>query len=237
MEPEAAQVDVFAAFDHTGSDKTLYDKMVKALASHAHFAATTDRTAGSTASPATGGGLFTIKHYAGDVTYSPAHLLEKNKDQLYRDLIDTCGASSQPFVAGLFPEAREKAGTQRRPVTAGSQFRTQINALIDTLLQCEPHYIRCIKPNDAKRAGVLALERVRHQVRYLGLLIRLPLGADTPPCPTRCATSACSRTCASAAPALPSGRPSSAFRRGTSCCARPRGRRARATPRRTRRPS
>ena len=122
-----------------GSDKTLYDKMVKALASHAHFAATTDRTAGSTASPATGGGLFTIKHYAGDVTYSPAHLLEKNKDQLYRDLIELCGASSQPFVAGLFPEAREKAGTQRRPVTAGSQFRTQINALVDTLLQCEPH--------------------------------------------------------------------------------------------------
>jgi len=35
---------------------------------------------------------------------------------------------------------------------------------------CEPHYIRCIKSNDRKQAGLLDAERVRDQVRYLGLL-------------------------------------------------------------------
>ena len=43
-------------------------------------------------------------------------------------------------------------------------------ALAPTPAQCEPHYIRCIKPNDEKRSGLFNVERVTHQVRYLGLL-------------------------------------------------------------------
>jgi len=41
---------------------------------------------------------------------------------------------------------------------------------MEKLLACQPHYIRCIKPNDEKRAGILNEQRVRHQIRYLGLL-------------------------------------------------------------------
>jgi myosin-1 len=41
---------------------------------------------------------------------------------------------------------------------------------MDKLLACEPHYIRCIKSNDDKRSGYIDEQRVRHQVRYLGLL-------------------------------------------------------------------
>lgn len=71
-----------------------------------------------------------IRHYAGNVAYSPFGLLDKNRDQLYRDLLALGGSSSLLSVAALFPEAREKARTQRRPVTAGSQFRTQIGELV-----------------------------------------------------------------------------------------------------------
>lgn len=35
---------------------------------------------------------------------------------------------------------------------------------------CTPHYVRCIKPNDEKRAGLFDQSRVGHQVQYLGLL-------------------------------------------------------------------
>lgn len=38
------------------------------------------------------------------------------------------------------------------------------------LHECEPSYIRCIKSNDQKQAGQFDAQRVRHQVRYLGLL-------------------------------------------------------------------
>lgn len=34
---------------------------------------------------------------------------------------------------------------------------------------CNPHYIRCIKPNETKRPGDWNKSQVEHQVEYLGL--------------------------------------------------------------------
>ena len=45
-----------------------------------------------------------------------------------------------------------------------------MNELVGQLRLAEPHYIRCIKPNDLQKAAVFEPERVRHQARYLGLL-------------------------------------------------------------------
>jgi myosin I len=39
-----------------------------------------------------------------------------------------------------------------------------------TLAACQPHYIRCIKPNETKQALDWDQPRVTHQVKYLGLL-------------------------------------------------------------------
>ena len=113
-----------------GSDESFFRKLCSALKAHAHF---------GMPAPAAGrgGGIFVIKHYAGDVAYSPSGLLDKNKDQLYRDLIELSGASRFELISSLFPEAGEKAGTQKRPVTAGSQFRTQIGELVARLNECE----------------------------------------------------------------------------------------------------
>ena len=114
---------------------------------------------------------FTIRHYAGDVSYSSRGLLEKNKDQLYVDLLDAAGAShSLPYVVSLFPEAKGGATARKRPVSAGTQFRASMADLVTALAKASPHYIRCIKPNDEKKAGAFDVERVTHQVRYLGLL-------------------------------------------------------------------
>jgi len=38
------------------------------------------------------------------------------------------------------------------------------------LLDCNPHYVRCVKSNDQKSAGLFDAQRVLHQSRYLGLL-------------------------------------------------------------------
>ncbi|GAA6081988.1 unconventional myosin-If, partial [Tachysurus ichikawai] len=45
----------------------------------------------------------------------------------------------------------------------------QANELVDTLMKCTPHYIRCIKPNETKRSKDWEESRVKHQVEYLGL--------------------------------------------------------------------
>ena len=74
------------------------------------------------------------------------------------------------FLRSLFPDEVIK-GAGRRPTTAGSKIRTQANALVDKLKKCVPHYIRCIKPNETKKARDWDMERVEHQC---GRHIRTP---------------------------------------------------------------
>uniref|UniRef100_A0A914P4N8 Myosin motor domain-containing protein n=1 Tax=Panagrolaimus davidi TaxID=227884 RepID=A0A914P4N8_9BILA len=45
-----------------------------------------------------------------------------------------------------------------------------MNDLVKQLASKDPLYVRCIKPNENKSSAEFDLERVEHQVRYLGLL-------------------------------------------------------------------
>jgi myosin-1 len=146
----------------SASDASLLNKLKKNLAKHKHFDFKTQDKKHS-------GNDFIVKHYAGDVTYSINGFLEKNRDTLFRDLIDAAGASTSSYVRSLFPEAQMSA-SKKRPPTAATQFKKSMLDLIKTLMKCEPHYIRCIKPNDDKRAGKYDVDRVLHQAQYLGLL-------------------------------------------------------------------
>lgn len=110
---------------------------------------------------------FRLKHYAGDVTYKVEGFLEKNKDTLYNDIVLCLTESGLPALKEMFPPPEN---LKKRPVTASFQFKNALASLMDKLLACEPHYIRCIKPNDDKKPNFVNEERVRHQVRYLGLL-------------------------------------------------------------------
>jgi len=69
----------------------------------------------------------------------------------------------------LFEEEAKKKDN-KRPVTSCVQFKTQVRDLMSTLRTCNQHYIRCIKPNDAKRPNMFDQKMVFTQVTYLGLL-------------------------------------------------------------------
>ncbi|KHJ79492.1 hypothetical protein OESDEN_20860 [Oesophagostomum dentatum] len=45
-----------------------------------------------------------------------------------------------------------------------------MSTLVAQLASKQPYYIRCIKPNEEKSSAAFDVERVEHQVRYLGLL-------------------------------------------------------------------
>ncbi len=109
---------------------------------------------------------FCVKHYAGDVIYNVDGFVESNKDTLFKDLILCMQNSQSPFIKDLFPDV---VGEKTRPTTASVKIRGQSADLISTLMKCVPSYVRCIKPNDLKRAGEFDGERVLHQVRYLNL--------------------------------------------------------------------
>ncbi len=54
--------------------------------------------------------------------------------------------------------------------TISSQFRAQLNDLIGLLNASQPFYIRCIKPNNNKKANDLDSSEVLRQLRCAGLL-------------------------------------------------------------------
>lgn len=56
----------------------------------------------------------------------------------------------------------------KRPATTGTQFKISIGGLVRNLTSKQPHYVRCIKPNELKQPRIFEMALVQHQVRYLG---------------------------------------------------------------------
>lgn len=137
-----------------GADMNLLQKLCGGVGGHDHFNGTSIG--------------FIVHHYAGKVEYCVEGFCEKNRDVLFTDLIQLMQSSENEFIAQLFPENIEKM-SRGRPSTVSTKIKTQANKLVETLMKCTPHYIRCIKPNETKRAKDFEDSRVKHQVEYLGL--------------------------------------------------------------------
>lgn len=137
-----------------GADQTLLQKLSSGVGSHEHYQ-------GSSIG-------FVVHHYAGKVSYDAGGFCERNRDVLFQDLVMLMQSSQNEFLASLFPEDVSQQ-TKGRPSTGSSKIKTQANKLVETLMKCTPHYIRCIKPNETKRARDFEDSRVKHQVEYLGL--------------------------------------------------------------------
>ena len=117
----------------------------------------------------TGNGGFIIKHYAGDVTYSAGSIGEANKDGLNKDLLLAIKSTSDQLLGHLFQEEVD-SNDKKAAKTASFKIRQQCSALVAALMDCAPHYVRCIKSNDKKQALKIDTQRVKHQVKYLGLV-------------------------------------------------------------------
>ncbi|XP_024135163.1 unconventional myosin-If [Oryzias melastigma] len=137
-----------------GADGTLLQKLQAAVGTHEHFNSWNSG--------------FVVHHYAGKVSYDINGFCERNRDVLFPDLIELMQSSEFDFIRSLFPE-NLNTDKKSRPTTAGSKIKKQANDLVNTLMKCTPHYIRCIKPNETKRPKDWEESRARHQVEYLGL--------------------------------------------------------------------
>jgi len=145
------------------TDLTFLDKLNRNFGKHAHYESYVTKQDRKIPDH-----CFRLQHYAGDVTYNVTGFLEKNRDTLFGDLVSCLQSSDNSLVKSLYKEF--DINSKKRPLTASTQFKNALQQLMDKLLACVPHYIRCIKPNDSKRSDLLDEARVRHQIRYLGLL-------------------------------------------------------------------
>lgn len=133
---------------------------------------------------------FTIAHYALDVTYDAEGFIEKNRDTVPDEHLALLGASSNPFLreaveqssslavaatTAAQPPADSKVAPKRgaaasRKPTLGSIFKHSLISLMDTIHHTNVHYIRCIKPNEAKKAWLFEPQQVLSQLRACGVL-------------------------------------------------------------------
>ena len=142
---------------------------------------------------------FILSHYAGDVVYDVCYFwcglvvvffwmgcsfdfvlmfffffiqvrgfIEKNKDILDKGLLIMLSTAKERMLQTLFKNASKMSAAARRSTLSG-QFRTQLNKLMTTLHQTEPHYIRCIKPNEDKEPLYFVPRSCFEQMTYSGV--------------------------------------------------------------------
>ena len=116
---------------------------------------------------------FTVAHFAGEVVYEAAGWLDKNNDEVHRDLRVLLGDTDHNLLAMLFEpveggHAREP-GTVRTP-TISQVFARDLGELMAELKSSHLHFVRCIKPNDALLAGAPDAGLVLDQLRFSGML-------------------------------------------------------------------
>ncbi|KAI7735589.1 hypothetical protein M8C21_030752 [Ambrosia artemisiifolia] len=113
---------------------------------------------------------FTISHYAGEVTYLADQFLDKNKDYVVAEHQDLLTASKCPFVVGLFPPLPVDSSKSSKFSSIGSRFKLQLQSLMETLSTTEPHYIRCVKPNNVLKPAIFENINIIQQLRCGGVL-------------------------------------------------------------------
>ncbi|RCI03296.1 hypothetical protein CU098_005646 [Rhizopus stolonifer] len=130
---------------------------------------------------------FSIKHYAGQVKYSTAGWIDRGKDPLNEHVARLFAESTNTHIANLFkdyaPEPTPSRSTDIRKTalfrtrkgggnfhTVGYKHKLQLSALMTTLHNTHPHFVRCILPNDRKRPGQIQPSLVLHQLRCNGVL-------------------------------------------------------------------
>lgn len=151
------------------TDITFLQKLEQNVGSHPHFI--THRATDNKTRKTLQRDEFRLVHYAGDVTYRVEGFLDKNNDLLFRDLKEVMSNSENIIMSKTFPMT--ELNSKKRPDTAATQFKNSLADLMVILLSKEPSYIRCIKPNDAKKSGIFDDNIVRHQIKYLGLMENL----------------------------------------------------------------
>lgn len=122
---------------------------------------------------------FAIAHYAGTVPYNITGWLEKNKDPLNDTVVDQFKKSANKLLVEIFAAdagqsaPAEKGGRGKKGAafaTVSSAYKEQLNNLMTTLRGTQPHFVRCIIPNEMKQTGVVDAHLVMHQLTCNGVL-------------------------------------------------------------------
>uniref|UniRef100_A0A672ZIZ5 Myosin-7B n=1 Tax=Sphaeramia orbicularis TaxID=375764 RepID=A0A672ZIZ5_9TELE len=119
---------------------------------------------------------FELVHYAGVVPYNIYGWLDKNKDPLNETVVACFQKSANKLLACLYENyVAGSGGKEKRKKAASFQTVSQLhkenlNKLMTNLRSTQPHFVRCIIPNETKTPGIMDPFLVLHQLRCNGVL-------------------------------------------------------------------
>ena len=183
---EVKRVGIFAVLDEQcrlprRTDQTFAKAIYDTCESNKHFAASQMQQSQC---------KFSIVHYAGEVEYDSDSFLLKNKDELPKSAADLLASSTIPLISELAcilndnDESTNSARTghsgghapmKRSPstlarATVSGQFASQLKDLRSRIATTEPHYIRCLKPNDRLVPNHYDESLIAHQLNCAGVI-------------------------------------------------------------------
>ena len=123
-------------------------------------------------------GVFCVRHFAGPVAYTAeTNFLEKNRDEIpltAQSLFEEDSSDLMKEIYAVQKKQSEDSGSDKggpaKQKTVAQQFKVQLDSLIAMIETTDPHYIRCLKPNDAAKPKLLTRKRLTEQLRYGGVL-------------------------------------------------------------------
>merc|ERR1711990_262972 len=126
---------------------------------------------------------FELYHYAGTVQYNVVDWLTKNKDPLNGSVVGLYKNSTVPIFQSIWANyvsaddaaAAAKSGKGKRQKggsfqTVSALHRESLGRLMTNLRATQPHFVRCIIPNEIKKPGFMDNNLVLHQLRCNGVL-------------------------------------------------------------------
>uniref|UniRef100_A0A8C0ERV4 non-specific serine/threonine protein kinase n=1 Tax=Bubo bubo TaxID=30461 RepID=A0A8C0ERV4_BUBBB len=135
---------------------------------------------------------FGIYHYAGKVLYNASGFLAKNRDTLPADIVLLLRSSENNLTRQLATHPLTKTGIATVVILFFSSLPTHgalykfykypggrylvtflqysLMDLLSKMVVGQPHFVRCIKPNNDRQANKFDKEKVLVQLRYTGIL-------------------------------------------------------------------
>lgn len=123
---------------------------------------------------------FELMHYPGVVPYNIIGWLDKTNDLLNETVVGYQKYSNK-LLSCLYenyvgPDSDQKTGgKEKRKKAASFQTMSQLyeenlNKLMTNLRSTQPHFVRCLIPNETKTPGIMDSFMVLHQLRCNGVL-------------------------------------------------------------------
>ncbi|KAI6658599.1 Myosin heavy chain, striated muscle-like [Oopsacas minuta] len=112
------------------------------------------------------------------VPYTVKDWLVKNKDPVNESVVELFRKSNEQLICAMYEDfiavsdvvgvSKQKKGSKF--TTVAQTHKSSLAKLLDNLYNTQPHFVRCIIPNEIKRPGIIDAQLILHQLSCNGVL-------------------------------------------------------------------